>query len=375
MSFLFWFFTLLILANYVLFPAYVLFAAKLRGRDVRKGAAEASVSVIICAYNEERVMADKIRNTLSLRYPTPLEIIIVADGSSDRTAEIASRHADVVTLHEPTRRGKAAAMNRGAAIAKGEILLFSDANTFYDREAVVRLVENFSDETVGGVSGRKEVLKEERRESSLGDSLFWSYESRLKEAESRLGSIPTADGEIFAVRAKLYRPLAPGTINDDTAVTFDIVRAGYRVVYEAAALSRESASLTLREDMAVKARMVYGGYQSLLRNRALLLPPKSFFAWQFFLHKTLRHAMPFLLLGLFLTTWGLQGGLYELAFWGQTTFYLVAIVGAGAWILGKQVKPLYLPLYYCLMNVAAVSGFIHFLRARPMNEIWVKAKR
>lgn len=223
--------------------------------------------------------------------------------------------------------------------------------------------------------GRKCILKEEKRDSSRGDGLFWQFESALKTSESILGSIPTADGEIFAIRRRLYQVLPEDTINDDTGITFAIVRQGYRVIYEPKAISRESASITLKEDMAVKARMVYGGYQSLWNNRRWLLPPRDLFAVQFLLHKTLRHAMPFILLGLFLSNLTLNGPFYDWFLACQVVLYLIAGAGAIARSAGIELSWAYVPLYYCAMNVSALTGFAYFLKGRALTEIWTKAER
>ncbi len=382
MTSFFWICFFLILTNYLLFPLFVIALARFVRRDIRKGRIRPDVTLIISAYNEAAIIMAKLQNCLELDYPRDhLQIIVVSDGSTDRTPDLVEAFmrdnsgARVMGLHRNERRGKASAMNHGVAAACGEILVFSDANTSYHKDALLHLVENFSDATVGGVSGRKAILKEKERASSLGDRLFWTFEAALKRSESLVGSIPTADGEIFAIRASLYHPLPQGTINDDTAITFDIVEAGLRVVYDPLAVSEESASFTLREDMAVKARMVYGGYQSLARYHRRLLPPRTFFAFQFFCHKTLRHWMPFLLIGLFASNLFVHGYFYAGVFWAQVTFYLAALAGAAALGAGRPLKPLYLPLYYCSMNLSAVSGLVHFLKGRSVNEIWTKAER
>ncbi len=382
MTALFWIFFALILTNYLLFPLLVIALSRFRRREIAKAPIRPTLTLVISAYNEEAVIAEKLRNCRALEYPEGrLEVIVVSDGSTDATAAIARRfelnfpNSNVRSLFEPARKGKASAMNRGVAAAGGEIVVFSDANTMYHPDALLHLVENFNDESVGGVCGRKSIKKETGRASSLGDRLFWKFEAALKRGESLLGSIPTADGEIFAVRKTLYRSLPEGTINDDTAITLDIVGAGLRVVYDPLAVSEESASLTLTDDMAVKARMVCGGYQSLVRYRSRLLPPKDFFGFQYFCHKTLRHGMPFLLLGLFVTNLALSGGAYGLFLAAQIAFYGSAAAGALSLASGRKVKALYLPLYYCSMNLSAVSGFVHFVRGRSLQEIWTKAER
>ncbi|MCB0403246.1 MAG: glycosyltransferase family 2 protein [Bdellovibrionales bacterium] len=381
LTFIFWFCFVLAFVHYAAYPAVVILLA--RGKRSRISQLQPqpplpSVTLIVAAYNEAAVIEQKIQNSLSLEYPKEfLEVMVVSDGSSDSTPERVAcyAHQGVVSLHEAKRRGKTAALNRAVGRAKGEIVLFSDANTFYDPTAVLELVKHFADPKIGGVCGRKSILKEEKRDSSRGDGLFWQVESLLKTAESTLGSIPTADGEIFAIRKALYKELAQDTINDDTAITFEIVRQGYRVIYEPKAVSRESASITLKEDMAVKARMVYGGYQSLWRHRDWLLPPRDGFAVQFLLHKTLRHTMPFLLLGVLLSNLTLNGRFYDWFLACQVVLYLVAGVGAIARTAGVEFSWAYIPLYYCAMNISALTGFAYFIKGRSLTEIWTKAER
>ncbi|MEZ4750329.1 MAG: glycosyltransferase [Bdellovibrionota bacterium] len=382
LTFIFWLCFLLGFVHYVAYPALVICSRapnKKRNPPSETGSIEKkTLTLVIAAYNEAAVIDQKIQNSLSLGYPKELlEILVVSDGSSDATPERVAcyAHQGVVSLHEAPRKGKTAALNRAVEHAKGEIIVFSDANTFYDSTALLELAKNFSNPKVGGVCGRKSILQEEQRDSSKGDSLFWQFESSLKSAESALGSIPTADGEIFAIRKSLYTKLPEDTINDDTAITFAIVRQGFRVVYEPKAISRESASITLKEDMAVKARMVYGGYQSLWTNRAWLLPPRDLFGVQFLVHKTLRHTMPFFLLVLFLTNLTLSGPFYDWFLAAQVMLYLIAGAGAIARSAGVELSWAYVPLYYCAMNVSALTGFAYFLKGRKLTEIWTKAER
>lgn len=382
-TFLFWAIFFLISTHYVLFPAAVCLLARFRSRPTVTAPIEPRVTLVIAAYNEEKVIAEKLVNSLALDYPREkLEILVVSDGSTDRTHALASGFAPrgVIAIHEPARRGKTAALNRAVSRARGEIVLFSDANSFYRADAVRRIVRPFADPEVGGVSGRKTILPHGERESARGDGAFWDLESRLKTAESRLGSIPTGDGEIFAVRRSAFRRLDESIINDDMAITLDLVAQGLRVVYELGAVSEEQASRTLEEDFRVKARMVSGGFQILARYRSHFFPPASGFAVQFLLHKTLRHLMPVLLLLLLWASAWLAlvpgGHVFYAVFFGlQLAFYSLAAVGFLRRGRKKNVGPLYLPLYYCFMNLAALRGLYYFLSNADGVAVWKKAER
>lgn len=378
MIILFWLFFFLIIYHYCLFPTLTFFLAIIRNNIVEKKEIYPTVTLIIAAYNEEKVIEEKIKNSLELDYHTEnLEIIIVSDGSTDSTPEIVSTYKDkgVVSLFHPQRHGKTAALNRAVAESNGEIVVFSDANSMYDSNAIKLLVRNFYDPSVGGVCGRKSIIKTSDRESSRGDSLFWNFESAIKIRQSLIGSITTGDGEIFAIRRVLYSRVPENIINDDTAITFDIIRKGYRVVYEPEAISREEASIVLKDDFNVKARMVSGGYQIVSMYAHMLLPTKNFFALQFLSHKFLRYSMGLLLIGLFVSNLFLEQYFYRLFLHLQLVFYFSAFCGYFLRIFGQSFRLFYLPLYYCTMNTAATFGLYYFMKGKSGISVWKKADR
>jgi cellulose synthase/poly-beta-1,6-N-acetylglucosamine synthase-like glycosyltransferase len=214
-----------------------------------------NVTLIIAAYNKEKVIEAKIRNCFELDYPKDLmDVIIVSDGSTDSTPSIVNKYSDkgIQGLFQPERRGKTAALNRAVEKAKGDIIIFSDANSMFGPQSIKLLIRNFADLSVGGVCGRKSILKTADRESSRGDSLFWDFESVLKTMQSHAGSISNGDGEIFALRRSLYKEIPEKIINDDQAITFNIIKEGYRVIYEPEAISNEEASIILEDDFRSK---------------------------------------------------------------------------------------------------------------------------
>ncbi len=337
-----------------------------------------TVSLIIAAYNEARVIEVKILNSLALDYPhEKLEIIVVSDGASDDTPKIVRHYAGegVISLHQPERQGKTAALNRGVSLSRGEILVFSDANTHYNREAIRKLVRHFADPVVGGVCGRKDIFPEEDRQSSVGDSFYWKYESFLKELESSIGSITGADGEIFSMRRSLYKAIDESVINDDAEITFGIVGAGYRVLYDTEAISQESASITLKDDFYVKVRMVAGGFQTVSRHWHFLLFSFQPFALQFISHKVVRWLVPMFLIVAFITNVFLADlPAYGFLFISQCVFYAGAAVGYWRIRLGRKAAMLYIPLYFTVMNLAALVGLCRFL-AGQQSTSWRKAQR
>jgi biofilm PGA synthesis N-glycosyltransferase PgaC len=374
----------LLALHYLGYPLAMLLAARTRRDRLHTTRSEPSplteppaVTFIIAAYNEERVMAAKLRNTLSLAYPrNRLQVIVAAQGSSDRTPAIARSFAPdgVLVLHSRERRGKTAALNEAVAVSTGEILVFSDANNEFENTALARLVAHFADPQIGGVTGLKQIRPSGDRESSVGDGLYWKYEAAIKTAESDLGSITAADGEIFAMRRKLFRPMNPSVINDDAALTLAIVQSGRRLIYDPSARSFEDASITIGDDFNVKVRMVSGGFQTLRLNWRFLFSPAEPFAWKFFFHKTLRWIAPELLILLFVGTASqLHQPKFAALFLVQCLFYAMALGGTAIrWLTGRIPRALYVPFYFCAMNLAALLGLYRYLSG---TTTWRKAQR
>lgn len=377
---LFWIVFAAICMHYVFFGVFVYFVSLVYRKRHKVADIQPSVSFIIAAYNEERIIRETILNDLKIDYPKDrIEFIVVSDGSSDSTPQIAGefKNQGVISLHQPQRQGKTAALNRAVATAKNEILVFSDANSMFRQDAISKLVRHFADETIGGVCGRKSVLQHADRNASVGDNLYWRYESALKQAESHLGSIPTADGEIFALRKNLYQTVPTALINDDLVITFNIIEQGKRVIYDQEAITEEQASITLGDDFNVKSRMVYGGIQIISLYKKLLNPVGSWFGFQFFIHKTLRYFM-WLCLALIFVLNALCFSIhpfYSVFFGLQLAFYLMAFVGYQMDKRGKKSGAFYLPYYYCNVNLAAFKGFLFFLKQRSTVDIWKKAQR
>jgi poly-beta-1,6-N-acetyl-D-glucosamine synthase len=367
----------LVLYTYVGFFVAAYLVSVFRPKPVRKGDVTPSVSMVIAAYNEERVIRQKIENALRLDYPADkLEIVVAADGSTDRTAQIAREFADrgVKVLHQPGREGKTMALNRAVPHCRGEVLFFSDANTYYGQKTVRLMVRNFHDPSVGGVSGRKIIRKDAGRAATRGEETFWSYEAALKVVETRIGSIATADGEIFAVRRALFEPIPRDIVHDDMYLTLSVIRKGLRVVYEPEAVSEEAASISLKDEFHLKTRYASAGYQIVGAFRDMLIPPRNFFAWLFLSHKLLRWLAPFPLLLLLLCSLGAQSGALRVLLVLQLVFYAMALSAFLFSRFGLSVGPLYFPLYFCMGNSAALYGFFRFLR-RGQSTLWRKAER
>jgi poly-beta-1,6-N-acetyl-D-glucosamine synthase len=342
------------------------------------------LAMIIAAYNEEGVMNEKLINTLALDYPVDkLRIIVITDGSNDKTAAIVSGYTSILHLHLPERRGKVAAINRAVMYAgDADILVFSDANTILNKEALKRLVVYYEDPVVGGVSGEKKV--EQMVGSKVkGENLYWRYESGLKKLDADFHTVIGAAGELFSVRSSLYPEVPEQIILDDFYISLKVCEKKYLVKYEPEAFATEKPSFSMKDERTRKIRISAGAFQAMTYFRDLMNPFKyGKLSFQFLSRRVFRWvvcplALPLIficnvLLVLFKVNPLI---LYQLILGTQVLFYILAIAG---WLfeekkIGKR-KIFYVPYYFSFMNMSVWSGFFRFINGRQ-SAIWEKAKR
>ncbi len=366
----------LILWTYIGYPLFIAVLARWRPRPHRREPLELPVTFIIPAYNEEGVIAEKIENILGLDYPATLrEIIIIADGSSDRTVEIVAGYAEqgVQCLHQPERQGKIAAMNRAVPHAHGDVLIFSDANAMMEPDSIRQLLPNFADPKVACVSGEKRIRPAAGVQAE-GESAYWRYEAFMKRADSLVNTAIGAVGEFFAIRRELYRPLETDNLIEDFVLAMRLVMDGWRVVYEPGAITWEEASPSLQGEWRRRARMAAGGFQAIGRLRRLLSPRYGLVAFQYVSHKVLRWLAPFFMLAALASSAALSAGpVFRLLFWGQVAFYLLAALGWGLEILGWKFKPVRMIFYFCFANATMLGGFVRYV-TKTQSVLWTKAR-
>ncbi len=219
-----------------------------------------SCTVIVAAYNEEDFIEVKIENTLQLNYPpNKLKFLFVTDGSTDRTPELVASHAAITLLHSPERKGKIAAVHRAISQVNTEIIVFTDANTLLNADALVNICRHYADTRVGAVAGEKRVQVDETADATAGEGFYWRYESKLKNWDSELWSVVGAAGELFSVRTNLYEAVSPNSILDDFMISMRIAQKGYRIVYEPEAYATETSSANIKEELKRKVRIAAGG--------------------------------------------------------------------------------------------------------------------
>lgn len=361
--------------TYVIYPALLLLIRK--GRDHgRPLSALPTVSVIIPFHNEERWAIRKIENTLTWKYPADrLQVIAVSDGSTDQTTGLLRQYQNRVTvIAYPSRQGKPTALNLGVAQATGDILILTDANVFPQPDAVRTLVQRYADASVGGVCGNV-ALQAEGSQEPLGEGLYMKYERWLYERESRALTMVAPDGALFSIRRALFAPLPSDTITDDFALALGVLAQGQRVVYEAAASGLEIVVPDVRAEFRRKIRMIAGGYQTLWRYRRQVNPfTRPTVAWQLLSHKLLRWLVPvFLLVALASAFAARQSPVMALALAIQVIFYGLALCGWLSQSL-RRWMPVYVPYYFCAVNMAAAIGLWRYLLGRQ-SVTWHKVQR
>jgi len=338
------------------------------------------VDILIAAYNEDKVIKYKIENSLKLDYPEELmNIWIASDGSSDNTnkivKEIAAKEENVHLLEYP-RTGKSGVINMALSELRGDIVVFSDANTMYDSQAIKLLINNFSNEKVGCVCGKLVYQNPDALISGEGESFYWKYETSLKILESKVGYIAGANGAIYSIRRSLFEPLPANTINDDFTISMRIVQKGYRSLYEENAAAYEDVAPNMESEFRRHVRDGAGHYIAITHLIGLLNPLlgiKSFIYWS---HRIIRWLVPFLLICLFAINFLLSGlNMYKMFFFIQIGFYILAILGFLSVILGKRLYFfLYIPFYFCNLNLALFLGFVKAI-TNKQKPTWERTDR
>src|SRR5690606_25265965 len=326
------------------------------------------------------ILSDKILNCLQLDYPDELlKIYFITDGSNDNFREVLGDYPDIILLHEDRRGGKTAAENRAMRIIDTPVVVFSDANTMLNKEAIKNIVRHFQDPKEGCVSEEKRVMVEEKDSASAaGEGLYWKYESFLKRLDSEFHSAVGAAGELVAFRTNLYEALPEDTILDDFMQSMLIASKGYKIVYEPDAYAMETGSASIKEEMKRKIRISAGGWQSIQRLWHKITPKKDFTLYfQYLSHRVLRWTVtPLLMSFIFLLNillWNTHG-VYQMLMIGQVAFYLAALVGYFLENKNIRLKALFVPFYFCMMNYAVILGLIRFAGNRQEG-IWEKAVR
>lgn len=370
-----WIAAMLVGYVYVGYPVLIGLLAWVMPKPVRQASIEPTVTLLISAFNEAHVIGDKLKNAVALDYPSnKLEILVISDASSDETDSIVQSFSGqgVTLLRMLERGGKTVGLNAAMKIAKGDIVIFSDANIMYREDTIRQLVKNFADSSVGCATGDSQYVDDPHSAAHAQENTYWGYERFIRSMESLVGSTVGGDGAIFAIRRELYQPLSPETIND-LVIPLQIVMKGYRAVFEPTAIGLEPSAGDFRKEFRRKRRIVNRSWRGVMSVAGILNPfCVGMFAWQVWSHKVLRWlVLPFLMIGFggCLSAYEF-GGVYRLGVWGGFASFLMAATGPFfPASLGRSAKLVQTVFYFYLVNLAAILGVTKALSGR-VDRIW-----
>lgn len=387
MKVLFWLSLFIVFYTFLGYGILLYFLVKIRrilkGKRILPGLDQdfPSLTLVVAAYNEEDLIVEKIHNTLALNYPADkLSLLFITDGSNDKTPDLITLYPQIKLMHSSARNGKIHAIHRAMHEVNSEVVVFTDANTFLNKDALLLIARHYADPKVGAVSGEKRVMQDAVSDATAGEGFYWKYESTLKKWDSELYSVVGAAGELFSVRRSLYQQVESDTILDDFMISMLIAQQGYRIIYEPDAYASELSSDNIKEELKRKIRIAAGGIQSVLRLEKLFFPFSFPLLWfQYISHRVLRWTVtPFLMILVFILNVLIcfQSGnvIYWLIMAGQLLFYGAAFAG---WMLEKKkikVKALFVPYYFCVMNYAVIAGIQRYYKG-SQSAAWEKARR
>ena len=374
---------IIIVNSFVIYPLVVYLLGRNRIADTQKAKYEPEVAIVIAAYNEEKVIEQRIRNISEQDYDLSKVLVYVgSDVSSDSTdnilLELKKEFPWLIVFISDQRRGKAGILNELMPQVKSEIIIFTDANTDFQNDAVSNLVNGFTSEEVGGVCGRLVLTdSDSTRSDGVEESKYWKYETFIKTAEGKLGVSLAANGGIFAIRSKLYQNIPTDkAVTDDLFISLSIVSQGYKFNYKENAVAYESTGNDLQSEYNRKVRFSATNFQLLADFKHLLVSKNRLLAYAFFSHKVTRWSLPFLLMLTLILSYTLA--LYSfssaLFFSLQVLFYFLAGVGFVFSKLKIQMSIFSLPYFFVVSNIAVVVGYIRFMKKKH-SVIWTSTER
>jgi len=382
MEVIFWLSVLLIGFSYVVYPILLAFAAKLFGEsnnfsNISEIEDWPEVAVVIAAFNEEQDIQQRVENLLAQDYPAnKITYFIGSDGSTDGTNEILSKFNDPrlkAQLFE-VNRGKASVLNNLMDFVNQPIVIFSDANTHFESDAIKRLVAHFENSKVGAVCGELNLFNPGNNDNK--DSTYWRYEQFLKDKEGKLDALLGANGAIYAIRTHLYTPIPENTVVDDFLIVMNVAKEKYKIVYDKEALAHEEIAPSIAEERKRRIRIGTGNYQAFTRLYWALNPFNGWRFFSYFSHKVLRWFTPHLMITALMSNFILIGDtFYNTTFLIQIIAYLIATLGQK---LSEQGKPIpssvALLTFFVSMNLALLQGFYRFA-FKNVKGTWQRTSR
>jgi cellulose synthase/poly-beta-1,6-N-acetylglucosamine synthase-like glycosyltransferase len=369
--------------SFIIYPLVVYFTSKNYSGRITIHGFEPTISILIAAYNEEKVVEERIRNISELNYNlNKVEVFIGSDLSSDKTNEILLENQKkfpwLKIYLSNERKGKAGILNELIKQVNHEILVFTDANTEFQKDSLKNLIEDFADDKVGGVCGRLVLLEDEQSKSEgVEESEYWKYETLIKKSEGRSGILLAANGGIFAIRKNLYEVIpTKHAVTDDLFVSLSVVSKGFKFTYCNEAVAYENTGKDLTEEYKRKVRFSATNFQTLVQFKKLLWDKNKFLSYAFFSHKVSRWILPGLLILLFIVSYFLIdiNLIARKVFYLQMVIYLLALCGYLLSIIRKRILIFSLPYFFVISNIAIAEGFIKFIRKKH-SVIWESTQR
>ena len=383
-AFIFWMVIYLLVHSYLIYPfsLILIFIFKKKPKN-SKTKLLPTVSILISAFNEEKVIAERIENISRLEYDfNLLEVLVGSDCSNDRTVEILNELGKkfnwLIVKEFNNRRGKASVLNDLARESKNDILVFTDANTKFNGDALGKLVNQFDNENTGGVCGRL-VLDEPvgNFDKINREKLYWKYETFLKKYEGSLGILIAANGGIFAIRRKLFKKFPEkDAVTDDLYQTLSVLNQGYDFYYSYNAVALEKISKELKTEFNRKIRFAATNFQTLKIFRGLLFNKNILLSYAFWSHKVLRWLVPIMLIFLFVSNLLLINyhQVYLILFISQLIFYSLSVLGFLFSLFKINIPIVGLVYYYVVTNLALLIGLTKFI-FKQHSYIWDSTPR
>ncbi|MBM3862213.1 MAG: glycosyltransferase family 2 protein [Verrucomicrobia bacterium] len=363
MSILFWLCGGLLVYTYGAYPLalalLVPVVRKLRRAHRTEEQHYPSVSVLLSAYNEEKHITDRLANILAQDYPnTKLQVLVGSDGSTDATDSCVRACPDprVCLFDFLERGGKPSVLKRLVPHATGELLVFTDANTQWQPDALKKLARHFADPRIGGVCGR---LVFQGKDVRTDESPYWKLETFLKTNESALDSCLGANGAIYAIRRSAWPEIPDNTFVDDFVIGMRVREQGLRVLYDTEAVATEELPVTVGHEMTRRIRIGAGDFQALVLCWRSLLPWRGLYTWSFWSHKVLRWFGPFFMIGALVANYFLlPAPFFLVTMMLQLAFYALALLGV---IVRRKFILFSAPHYFAVINLALLLGFFRYL--------------
>ncbi|MEW6506537.1 MAG: glycosyltransferase family 2 protein [Bacteroidota bacterium] len=380
---LFYAVSFLVINSFFIYPFVLYLKSRKHTKIVTDINYSPTISILIAAYNEETVIEERIKNLSGMNYDlSKVEIFIGSDASTDRTNDILleqkKKYNWLNVYISEERKGKAGILNELYKQAGNEILVFTDANTQFHKDALNNLIEDFSNEKIGGVCGKLVLMDNEKSKSEgVEEAEYWKYETIIKTMEGKCGILLAANGGIFAIRKELFHPVPIlNAVTDDLFISLSVIADGYKFTYRNDAVAYEDTGKDVSAEYKRKVRFGATNFETLIYFKQLLWNKNKFLSYAFFSHKVTRWFLPLLLILLFITGLILadSNDLINKIFYLQVIIYLLALCG----YLLSQIKiriPFFsIPYFFVVSNIAIAEGFIKFIK-KEHSVIWNATER